>query len=73
MFGYGQHVYSSQNVTNEDIYGWFEKDKDKGMFKGVYWGTLAQLRAYGKIKKTMVMSFRMGTFILTTSTNACLS
>lgn len=51
-----------KNVSNEDIYGWFEKDKDSGTFKGVYWGTLAQLRAYGKIKKTMVMSFRMGDF-----------
>lgn len=65
-----------KNADNEDIYGWFEKDRDKDkgkvFFKGVYWGTLAQLRAYGKIKKTMVISFRMGDFCFN-DINDCLS
>lgn len=30
----------------EPIYGWFEKNKEKGTFSGVTWGTLKVLRAY---------------------------
>lgn len=51
-----------QTSAGEDVYGWFEKNPDTGQFSGVSWGTIQELRAYGSIRKTMALSFRMGDF-----------
>lgn len=48
-------------ASGESVYGWFEKDAN-GKFTGVSWGTLKELRAYGSIRKTMALSFKMGDF-----------
>lgn len=49
-------------ATGEDLYGWFEKDKDTDRYTGVSWGTMKELRAYASIRKTITKSFKMGDF-----------
>lgn len=51
-----------KTASGEEVYGWFEKNTDTGDFWGVSWGTMQELRAYGKVRKTMALSFRMGDF-----------
>lgn len=51
-----------KTVNGEAVYGWFEKDSKSNDFIGVSWGTLKELRAYGSIRKTMELSFKMGDF-----------
>lgn len=51
-----------KKASGEDIYGWFEKDPDSDTFRGVNWGTINEIRAYGSIRKMMARSFRMGDF-----------
>ena len=51
-----------KTASGEAVYGWFEKNPDTGQFSGVSWGTINELRAYGRIRKTMALSFRMGDF-----------
>lgn len=40
-----------KNASGEDIYGWFEEDPDSDTFRGVNWGTINEIRAYGSIRK----------------------
>lgn len=49
-------------ATGEDLYGWFERDKDTDRYTGVSWGTMKELRAYASIRKTITKSFKMGDF-----------
>lgn len=51
-----------RNADGDEVYGWFEKNLDKGIFIGVTWGTMAELRAYGTVRKVTVRSFKMGDF-----------
>lgn len=51
-----------KNADGKDVYGWFEKNEDTGIFEGVSWGSIEDLRAYASFKETMHHSFRMGEF-----------
>ena len=39
-----------QTLDGEDVYGWFEKE-DNGVFVGVNWNTLGEIRAYASVQK----------------------
>lgn len=50
-----------QTLDGEDVYGWFEKE-DNGVFVGVNWNTLGEIRAYASVQKFLLKSFKMGKF-----------
>lgn len=49
-------------VNGVEVYGWSEKDDANDDFKGVFWGTLEQLRAYAYLKNKKKFLFKMGDF-----------
>lgn len=50
-----------QTLDGEDVYGWFEKG-DNGVFVGVNWNTLGEIRAYASVQKFQLKSFKLGKF-----------
>ena len=50
-----------QTLDGEDVYGWFEKEEN-GVFVGVNWNTLSEIRTYASVQKFQLKSFKMGKF-----------
>lgn len=50
-----------QTLEGEDVYGWFEKEEN-GVFVGVNWNTMTEIRAYASVQKFQLKSFKMGKF-----------
>lgn len=50
-----------QTLDGEDVYGWFEKEEN-GVFVGVNWNSLSEIRTYASVQKFQLKSFKMGKF-----------
>ena len=50
-----------QTLDGEDVYGWFEKEEN-GVFVGVNWNSLNEIRTYASVQKFQLKSFKMGKF-----------
>ena len=50
-----------QTLEGSDVYGWFEKE-DNGVFVGVNWNSIDEIRIYASMQKFQLKSFKMGKF-----------